>query len=252
MSDNGTHDKMRNIELRLRSFQRHAGWCGPTGFVFLLTISLCGVAKAGLPHPGTWAETSDDDNFIFVMLSPLPIDEDIHDLDEEDAKDEKRWIRSTYAKSGLYRNDGSSEPLWTWDRDWIDSGVVIAPNGEHLIFPGRWIYDEYETQAVEFTRHGQTIRKYTDVDLISNYILKRILNGLASIECTGTAFNPEQMTYSIWTSQGEEFVMDVTTGEVIAVRSPFPMLFTLTAIAMLVFIALVIGWWRSRRRQSVD
>ena len=252
MLDNEPCYKMRNCELGLKSFQRRAQWHGPPSFVFLLAISLCGVAAAGLPHPGTWAGTSDDGKFIFVMLSPLPVDEDISEYDEEDAKDEKQWIRTKYAKSGLYRNDGSSCPLWIWDRDWIDSGAVIAPDGEHLIFPGRWIYDEYGTQAVEFTRRDQTIREYCDYNLISNYILKRILNGLAPIACTGTAFNPEQMTYSIRTSQGEEFVMDVTTGEVIAAHSPFPMLFTVATIAMLIVIALAIYWWQNRLRQHVD
>ena len=210
-------------------------------------VILChgAAVEAGLPHPGTWQKVSDNGNFIFVMISPLPIDEDIRYRRDED---EIRWIRETYSKSGLYRNDGSKTPLWEYD-GWFGDEVIIAPDGEHLIHPGGWTRNKHESRAVTFTCRGQNLACYYDVDLIPQWMLKCVLNG-SPPSCESASFNPDQMTYTIRTNQGEEFIFDVMTGKIIATRSPFPLIYGVTALFVGGAVALPARWWWQKYRRN--
>lgn len=223
-------------------------WCVTATIAAAATnLFLCSVSIGGLSHPGTWRDISDDGKYVFVMLSPLPINEDIrYPEDDEEIRD----IRSFYPKSGLYLNDGSSKPLWEYVGEWRNNSVIVAPDGEHVIFPGAWIYDEYALNAVVFTRRGKTIRHYYKVEVIPQYLLKFALNGSSSPICTGTSFDREKMTYTIRTNQGEEFTFDVTTGSIINSRSPFSVLYALAMVVLLTLLAIPIAWWRWSRRKS--
>jgi hypothetical protein len=205
------------------------------------------LAHAGLSHPGTWQAFSDDDKFVFVMISPLPMDEDIRY--PEDAE-EIEWIRRTYAKSGLYLNNDSNKLLWEYDGGWLVQSIIIALDGEHLILPGDWTWHKYRSNAVTFMRRGQTLRHYYDSDIIPHWILKTVLNGFAPPSCAATSFDPDQMTYTIRTNQGEEIVFDVTTGDISDRRSPFTTIYTLSVGTVLALVAVPVHrWWRNCRRK---
>src|SRR5579863_9000098 len=62
----------------------------------------------------TYKKVSPNGEFVFVMISPLPLDSDAGSFMEKVAL-EIRHIRQVYSQSGLYRNDGSTTPLWIVD-----------------------------------------------------------------------------------------------------------------------------------------
>ena len=205
--------------------------------------------NAGLLHPGTWKVESDDKKHIFVMLSPLALEDDYRYAEEVD---EIAWIRSTYPKSGLYLNNGSTTPAWTYSEGfWRHERPIIAPDGEHVIFPGDWTYDEYGLRAVEFMRCGVTIRTYSDADIIPQWRFKAMLNGFKPPACSHTYFDPVKMTYTIRTNQGEQFTFDVTTGEIVAIRSPFPFLYGVTTATMFALSVVLFARWRKKRRARI-
>ena len=68
------------------------------------------------------------------MISPEPVDVELKWYNENHQKVVKA-IRDVYSKTGLYRNDGSKEPLWTVD--WYAYHVKVASDGIHLVRFGR-------------------------------------------------------------------------------------------------------------------
>src|SRR5262245_19920850 len=48
----------------------------------------------------------------------------------------KSDLRDAYPKAGLYKNDGSKDPLWTID--WHRDQVYVANDGIHLVREGYW------------------------------------------------------------------------------------------------------------------
>jgi len=204
---------------------------------------------AALPYPITWSRVSTDHRFILVMISPNDIDEEIGRYPERQAKIQE--LRTKYPQCGMYLNDGSIAPLWIceyWDGYGFGGESIIAPDGDHVIRQGGWTYDAYDSCVVEFTYRGQGIRRYFDVDMIPQYVLKRILNGLSPITCTETRFDPNKMQYTVRTNQGEEYDFDAGTGNVVAVRSPFPTLYAICASASIaIVVAIVIRQLRKHR-----
>src|SRR5688500_3455468 len=80
--------------------------------------------------PQTRKEVTADGKFVFVMLAPQTLEDELKSHGTEDAKNAVTAIRNVYKKSGLYKNDGSAEPLWTVD--WY-APVTVLSDGEHLI-----------------------------------------------------------------------------------------------------------------------
>lgn len=82
--------------------------------IALAGLVSCPPALADTPMPPRpFKELSPDEEYVFVMLVP-----ERHGsaawFDRRRAE-EYRHIQETYPQSGLYRNDGSTEPLWTVD-----------------------------------------------------------------------------------------------------------------------------------------
>jgi hypothetical protein len=214
--------------------------CALAGVIWLV-VGQFGIAA--LPRPLTWQALSDDGQFILVMISPYSIKEEGDDPEEETRS---RAIRSAYSQCGLYLNDGSGRLLWTCEYR-SPCPVIIAPDGDHVIFPGDWTHDEYGIEPVTFMRCGQIIREYQATDLIPQYLLKCAFNGFSPVTCAGVRFDPDEMTFAIATNQGEEFVLDVTTGDITATRSPFPTLYPTALATTAVLISALVF---KRRRQS--
>jgi hypothetical protein len=110
--------------------------------------------KKGPPHSHQTATA--DGKFVFVMLAPQTVEEEIKAYGTEEAKNAVVAIRNVYKKSGLYKNDGSAEPLWTVD--WY-APVTVLSDGEHLIRWGQPGLEQYRNKVDRKTR------EITDNDL---------------------------------------------------------------------------------------
>src|SRR4051812_2120811 len=105
-----------------------------TGLVAAGTLSHAAPARADSPAPPfSYKKNAPGDKFAFVMISPLPLDVEVSRWNEETVAG-IREIRRVYPRSGMYRNDGSAEPLWTVD--WYAFGVELTADGVHLIRHG--------------------------------------------------------------------------------------------------------------------
>jgi hypothetical protein len=104
--------------------------------------------------PFDYAIFTEDKNYIFIMLVPpketTQMDEVsskgppyyptvIYDSDEpweNGTVQAPDYLRIKYPCSGLYRNNGSSTPIWTVD--WYSYSFYLFPDGEHLVRRGPW------------------------------------------------------------------------------------------------------------------
>ena len=94
-----------------------------------------------------------------------------------------RWgvADAPYPVSGLYRNDGSLEPLWSVP--WYSFSVAVADDGEHLVRYGPWPSSTAEL-AVAFYRRGELIRAYRIDELVrSPEVLPRSVSPLHVEAC---------------------------------------------------------------------
>jgi len=84
--------------------------------------------------------TSSNDEYIFVSISSTPLEEQVAEIRScsEDPPDfiradeeaEVRRLHKLYSQSGVYRNDGSTNPIWTTN----DEDVYGRPTDD-----GKWV-----------------------------------------------------------------------------------------------------------------
>ncbi len=117
--------------------------------------------------PYDFKKVTENKKYVFVMLEPdevmLKPDEVMLEPDEWAEQDPK--IRKIYKQSGLYKNDGSSTPLWTVD--WYAFEVFPCSDGEHLIQMGPWA-SSTDQLAISFHENGKIINEYQIKDLIKD------------------------------------------------------------------------------------
>ena len=181
-------------------------------FIFSILFFIAGSAHADKPAPpSTYKLVSANEKYIFVMIAPLTLEQELSHWIESKQK-EILDVRNVYSISGMYRNDGSKEPLWAVD--WFSYGVEIANNGSHLVRPGPWAR-ELENDAITFYENGQIIKNYKINQLVSN---KRKLEHTVShfFWEKESLFDREQMKYYIETLDGKHYIFDVKTGEIIS------------------------------------
>jgi hypothetical protein len=86
--------------------------------------------------PSSFKTVSANGKFVVVMISPLSMEAELAAFNEEHKKTVTA-IRKTYPKSGVYKNDGTSVPLWTIE--WYGSAEVSG-DGKYLVrFRGGWL-----------------------------------------------------------------------------------------------------------------
>ena len=122
--------------------------------VMVVLVAVGGVSSAhgdSLKPPCSYKKASPNGQYLLVMIAPMPLELDVKPWDEEVAA-KIREIRGAYTRSGLYRNDGSTEPLWTID--WYAHNVEIESDGVHLIRMGPWA-SSTDTEAFSFFANGE-------------------------------------------------------------------------------------------------
>jgi hypothetical protein len=209
-------------------------------------LGIAGSAMADKPvPPRSHKQESPDKAFVFVMLSPSTVERDAGHWIEPLAS-EIREIRRRYTQSGLYRNDGSTDPLWTVD--WYAHSVDVASDGIHLVRHGPWPMS-LDDEAVSFFANGQLIRSYKIKELVNlPFLLPHSVSHFEWVDSEG--FDDRELKYSVTTKDGNRFLFDVQTGEIISAsglaRLALPIVATMLACAFLAGI-----YWYLRRRRKV-
>jgi hypothetical protein len=116
-----------------------------------IVLSVPALADSPAP-PRDYKKVTENNEYVFVMLAPEGL-----------GKSQGSTIREVYKQSGLYRNDGSTTPLWVVY--WYAFEVYPSSDGKHLVRMGPWA-SSVEQLALSFYRNGEEIRSYRIRDLV--------------------------------------------------------------------------------------
>jgi hypothetical protein len=148
------------------------------------------------------------EKYIFVMLSPYEQSSWAADIHDES-------IRSTYSKSGLYVKGES--PILLWTVDWYASQAEISSDGRYLI---RWefVLSYAEPDIIAFTlfENGRQIKEYAINELVT---FPSLLPALFMWKENSSLDNEQNLLW-IRTSNGEEYTIDLATGEIVKGITP--------------------------------
>lgn len=218
--------------------------------------------------PTSYTHVSADGRFVFVMLSGRSVEEEARFYrDEDQAVTELRELRRVYAQSGLYRNDGSADPLWTVD--WYANQVEVASDGVHLVRHGPWPWysdspfgpvqpADLGQEAVSFFASGKLLRTYTIGALVSHP--DRLQRSVSHFEWWESgSLNDTSLEYTLATKDGNTFVFDLTTGATVSIQRPaiipasipawqWLVLGVMMILAVAVVLtAVVVALWRTQK-----
>lgn len=230
--------------------------------LFLLTLLPLNV----IPQRSYTAETSDK-KYIFV----------IRRTDGEDY-----LVGDKYKWSGMYANDGSSEPLWTVD--W-QQRVYLPDDGKHVVRIGGWndYSATYREESFAFFSDGKPLKAYRvnelitfpyllphssagyginyaplDPDLKHDGVVMKVDHGSSGYPInSGANFDNEKRTMRIETYHGDRYLFDYTTGNIISAERPSRdlglVLFGALFVAYSAFPAFAArrGWSATVRRLTV-
>jgi hypothetical protein len=158
---------------------------------------------------------------------------------------EIRAIRQTYAQSGLYRNDGSSTPLWTVN--WYAYDVDVASDGIHLVRHGPWA-SRADQEAFSFFANGKLVRTYAISELIDlKFLLPHSVSHFQWSE--GGQLDDAALRYAVRTKDSNSFVFDITNGSIVQETRHGRAMKWAGLVAIAVVIALLIA--RAVRRRKV-
>ncbi|HEX8231501.1 MAG TPA: hypothetical protein VF826_19640 [Chloroflexia bacterium] len=186
--------------------------------IFLATLALWFFAKqvsadsAAAPHDYT--EVTANGQYILVMLS----DNARGEYNQTGFTGADEDIRAKYPQAGLYKNDGSTTPLWTID--WYSFGVELSSDGQHLVQYGSWPWKgDYDELALAFHESGKPRTQYSVADLVTfPWTLPSSVSHYRWLK--HSSFDDAKAQLHIETENGEKYVFDVRTGQVVSGTIP--------------------------------
>jgi hypothetical protein len=229
---------------------------------------LAGLADAHLPRPLTRAVESANGKFVLVVLTPLRdrnTRREVSDYDpqldgELTSEDLRTWgedvarekaIEAKYSQSGLYRNDGSTQPLWLIPYLSACRDIFVSNDGRHVVAAKMmkstcW---DNESDFLVFYKSGKKIAGYDDGEVLPCIWMRVILMHWLRVHLPydeSSSLDDEAGEFCIETNQGDVLAFDLATGKRRVRWSPWPIYFGLPAVAV------PTGFWAFRRRLSTN
>jgi hypothetical protein len=173
--------------------------------------------------PSTYKVLSADEKFVFVMIAPEPLADELGRYNDDHKKVVKA-IRDVYAKSGLYKNDGSKDPLWTVD--WYAHGVSVASDGVHLVRFGPWPSMEEQGKNRKITK-GDLAQKaftvYAKGKEIHSFAIGDLVDDATKLPMTASHFTWHKDSriddgkgqFAVTTLDGNRFLVELATGKIV-------------------------------------
>jgi hypothetical protein len=173
------------------------------------------------------------------MISPLPAEVD-GDRWLSGPAGEVRAVRSTYPRSGMYRNDGSITPLWTVD--WYAKRVDVASDGVHLVRHGPWA-SRTTDEALTVFANGAALRGYRVNELVDlPFLLPHSVSHFDWVDTEG--FDDANMRYRVKTLDGNSFVFDVKSGQILSSSRRAWMRLSGAVLVVLLSVVAIVAFWR--------
>jgi hypothetical protein len=221
-----------------------------TGLVCAALLASSSSAFAYIPRPAcSYKVGTVSGQYVFVMISPA------EGWPPGFTTDEAAAIRRQYKQSGVYRNDGSADPVWVYDGGYYyDFQVNLASDGHHLIIHQSTV-EKPDTPAIIFYAGGRVVRSYTMNELVRNADrLKETRLSWRGYYCLDKVqFDEARMEYRVVTKDGNRFVFDVRTGEMVSASRPLVAAVSLVLTYATIGAAGIVAWlaarrWRNRRK----
>lgn len=128
---------------------------------------------------------------------------------------EEMRLRRKYPASGLYRNDGSTRPLWTVE--WYEGGpdsIRVASDGVHLVRHPTLANDAYD-MGVTFYARGRPLRSYKVSELLLENDKMGYTSAYAYRWWENNELNDDAGTFTIMKLNDSRVVFNFATGEVV-------------------------------------
>jgi hypothetical protein len=223
---------------------KHAVWL--TAGVLAFAVGMPSPALADKPAPErSYKVVAPGGKYVFVMIAPRPVEVDLNPWNEE-TRAKIREIRRVYNRSGLYRTDGSTEPLWTVS--WYAHSVEVASDGVHLIRHGPWASSTRE-EAFSFFANGKLLWAWQINELVDVPAL--LPHSVSHFQWRNEdQFDDAKLEYTVSTLDGNRFVFDVRSGNVVSQSRPIRV--GLWGVGIIVGIAGFAWLVHKRRRVKRD
>jgi hypothetical protein len=214
------------------------------GIALTYLLLLPAIASADSPiRPRSYSINTPDGKFVFVMIAPVSAEDD-GSFTNPDGKAESQRVRAKYSVSGLYRNDGSTTPLWTVD--WFAHFVLVASDGRHLIRRGYWTLSMSD-EALTFFAEGRKINSVKVGDLFyTSHSLPKRMDQLLWHE--STELDERKRRLILITTLRDRYEFDYTTGEMISTRSPVRALLVVIVFLVGAILVFYARRWRGSKR----
>jgi hypothetical protein len=195
----------------------------------LCTFPATALDDPRLGGPRTYATPSPNEAYLFVMIAPRPPSDNPHLKPEQKPHEESLYAKYAATGSGLYRNDGSTTPLFTVD--WYSYRVFPADDGQHLVryhgdfalterFPAgvRLSDDEVQRQAglpaVSFYDGSRHLKTYTVNDVVKN--IASLPHSLQHVLWSaGGVLTSDGGQFCLMTQDSRQIFFDLSTGAVV-------------------------------------
>lgn len=215
----------------------------------VLVLTTSNTLADTLVPPYSYVKVTPDGRHIFVMIAP---NEQLGRFNQE-TQDSIRAIRARYTQSGIYPNDGSTTPRWTVD--WYSHGVQLASDGIHLVRPGAWT-SSTNGEAFALFANGKLVRSYRIADLVDARFMLGRTGGGRVVWLDGSSIDDVASHYIVSTRDGNSFVFNLATGEVVSEFRRGRIVLWMTGIGIIALIALaalilraLVRWTHSMRER---
>ncbi len=211
-------------------------------FCFLLSVMLTPLLAFADTEAmqRSYISPSANNKFIFVMIASVDIESDGISYGDEGKKEAKR-IRAKYPSSGMYLNDGSTNPLWTVD--WYSNSVIVASDGNHIIRRGRWA-TTLSNEAFTIFKQNNVVRSYKIGDLVATELL--LPHTAHNFEWEeAMSLNNYNHTLFVSTLSKERYIFDFFTGETISSEKPVRTWIILSGV--IIMFVIILGLIKRKR-----
>jgi hypothetical protein len=186
----------------------------------LLLVMFAGGQPARADKPGppvSYTQVTANKKFVLVLFALDP-------MFEGDPKTGQA-LRALFPKSGLYKNDGSKEPLWSVD--WHRNRVYVAGDGIHLVREGNWpkrgkpgdrgpsvSKKDLEQESFSFFANGKLLRQYPIGEIIDDpQALPKSVSHFRWLHKASVLDDTKQ--FEAITLDGNRIVFDLATAKVL-------------------------------------
>jgi len=237
-------------------------------FLLVSTAFSAQDASAGLPNYKSRKIESKNGQYVLVLLTPkaerqklsnfVTYVDDVWDyLNDEERQEvignfeEELAIEGKYPVSGLYTNDGSTEPIWKIPYISLCQNVHIANDGIHMVVMySPWDSSCSGTRQLSFYKSGSKVYSYvSEFDFVPFIFMRHFMWLCLEIEqpvddvsyidnCKGE--------FIVHTNQHDKLAFDLATGARKKCSSPWPFYFGFP----LIVVPLGLWIWHRRRPSS--